>query len=797
MTNGYETRQVVEGAPSPNAAANQPARQLSGVGVQAPRGGDVSQVGAAQRVLADALTMGGKALAPFIERQVNEDKLKGEMLYAEGKTEAELAKQGVSRHTLEGYKALKAKTAANEWFAHQSASLDTEWADKPTAQYRDYLHTQFQGLMDTVDPADSDTANLITAMADDMLPKLVAQHTMKNTQFMAGESVKSFTNLVLSEAKTGNKDSLGEVLTNAERFLPNASKEVVRTAVFSAVKQGLEDGDFTVFDQMGGVDGIRAYGADENQLASIDAAVKKGKAVQEERLAPQLHTAENDIYADVKNTGDLASGYEKLSQLQAANRLPDSWVATKRGELQAAKNEFDTTMEKWGKASDLIANNFAGADIATPEVRSMAFSKQLSTIVRAVNADQAWQKDGAGNIISQDARDTEAQKRYVKWLVKIPSVDTDLKNKIAAAGQGNPLDNGVIRPEVLTAFTTVRAMRDAGMSEAKIKEYAGSTYDMLSTAVSLGNGSNNPKVALATAYDMMENKGQRMQPIADTGTLKAQWPIMKQKVMDDIEPWKLGSTGDPKSSDYDTVISYQIKQAAKKSSDMDAWMTKRIDTIAQMYPKMSTESVMKLAQRDMSQWEYVMGNMMGPDSAGNTVTQRMGLGDVEGYLVPNAAIIAYLAQPEHSAVLFDGQQEITDPTQHLYNSAKSWSELTSDIVDSLVYEPSKVSDLYASDPKLKAEMQAVMGAYDAGKVKFGTLMFNERAQALLNKVREMDIQDIGNGQMLMQRYVDGDRMRPIGDPVILDMKQVGDWYKGKRKQAVEKSMYKAPKQEMK
>lgn len=839
MAEGYDIRQPVQDPNAPNGNVNKPARQLAGFNVSPPRGGDMSAVGSEYKVLAEAMRMGGQALGGYLEKQEAKDRVNGEMNYAEGKTEADLQKAGVSRATLEGYKGLKAKTAANEWFVNQAASIDSQWAQRPTEEFKAHLQSQFAEMTDAMDPNDEYGRKMIGEVAGDMFGKLVSQQVLKNSEWAKTETISSFSNLIVSEAQAGDKGSLHEIVNNADKLMPNATPEERREAQLRGVRERLNEGDTSVLEALGGIDGIRKLGATEAEMSSITNAQKQGQTVNETKYMTQIGERQNAILLNLKETGNVQDAQDQLAEMQADFNLRPEFMRSMYNQVQAEDFGQKLTQQetaklynpeylddmtqlareaKFGllegdalnkrvqdiatkyqlspdmirknyeiaqshrqqfvdeqdrvlleqarkvqdqreldrKGTALLNNRFGGVDAEDNKVVQNAFNQQRQLIAQKVMQSPQYSTD--------EERASAMIKQHVDFLRNVPQRDEQLKRDFNSATQGTPIDEkGMVRPDVLNAFQYMEAMRDAGLSERIIKDYVGEGYDYLSTAVDVGTGVNDPKTALASAWQIMENKNDGQVIATDPVKAKIAYDEEKAKYFDDLEPSMISAwLGAESGSQYDEVLTDQVAEAAANSSDMDAWMTRRIRAISMINPKMKQDAVISLAKKDMSQWEYVLGNMVRP-SGTKTVSQAMGVTDIPGALVSNAALLTYL-RDKGDKMWPEGTEE------------RNWwtvvKDAGSDAANTVVFQPEKIAYM--------------LGANRVGdNIKDTTnhiTAFSEKDQRLRNQIKMVDVDTLQNGSLIIQLYQDPEKTRPVGMPVIVPAKEVGDYYKARRKE---------------
>lgn len=838
MTEGFETRQVVQSV-GPSGQANRPARQLGLVNVQAPRGGNVSAVGNAQRTLAEAVKMGGKLLSGHLRKKEEEDRVLAGLDVAEGATEAELKKRGVSRARLEGFKALKLKIAHNEWFTRSVQQIEEGDYALDTDTYKERLHGEYKELRDAIDPNDTDSLRLLSALAEDSFGKLVSRQVASNASYMQGESVTTLSNLLYSEAQTGDIESLAEVANNVEGLSPNLSSDAKQEAVMSAVRQSLLDGNVALYDVFGQEEGLRnQFNLDEGQIKSLKTAYREYQIQNESEHFGEITQNYNDITLDIheKNINreeafervrvlsdeyEVADAYrrrmlsqvnqlyfdEDLNELEAAMLYDPGYIEDKskliqrigweglqngkgvsdmlkiadkynlrhdmvRKDLEGvveAHNRYkrresskieealkvkEEATRKRLKATSLLNGNFSNLQNESSEVRQLALDIKRTQIMQEVANNPRFESDEekVGEIIRQ----------HVQFLRDVPIKDEHVKQNFNVISQSSPLqEDGTMSQAHIQAYQYLGAMGESGLSERTIKAYAGSSYEYLSTALELSQGVIDPELALATAWDVTQ-RDPSVQPRTNPDKLKERWGKTKDKFFDRIEPSVVaGWLGEDSDGKYDEVLTWQVKQVAANSEHMDRWAQDRMEVYSKTFPKMSEDAIFGLVRKDLSEWEYTLGNLIPPKN-GVSVTEAMGLEETPGALKTNSAVLMYMQ--DNADLLFPpGTRE------------NSWArELRPKGAAAMDWNPVFIVANGLKNPH--AWNPAVMASKRS--------KFSEVQQQLVNSISMLDLQMMDNGNLMITLYEPDDRERqfPIGVPRIVPAKDMGDWYKAKTRE---------------
>lgn len=349
---GQEVRQVVNTG-GPSGRENVPVRQLGQVSVQAPRGGNVNAVGAEQRAMIEIAKMGYSGIEAHLEKKKATDALDGELRYAQGETEEDLKKAGVNRATLGGYQALKAKTGYNEWLAQSMKNIELQDHTLSSEEYQAKLKDDFKGLMNGIDSSNPEMVKMMSGFANEGFTTLVRKHTLQNTQYAAEESQNSITDLIRSEALTGNLESVQELLDNSGALVPGLSDRASQGAVFAAAGSLLDEGNFSVFDQMGGLEGMRERGASEEEIGSMRNKYKTAQSLSETDNMTAIESGFNQIMTASK-MGDI--GREEADfrtrNLVEGFRATDTYARSMIKMVNAEFNSQELDAETMSRVAD-------------------------------------------------------------------------------------------------------------------------------------------------------------------------------------------------------------------------------------------------------------------------------------------------------------------------------------------------------------------------------------------------------------------------------------------------------------
>lgn len=829
MVQGFETREVVQGA-GPSGSANRPARQLGQVNVGAPRGGSATEIGAAQRTLGEVAKMGGAALQGFLDKKVEKDKLEGKLDYARGKTEADLLKAGVSTPRVEGFRALQAKTAYDQWMAKTNHDIKNGMVSKDPAEFKANLMQQADTVFDGIDLDDEDGLALATSFIDTGFTKLVATHTEANAVFMKDELKTSVSNAMVSSSLAQDYESLDLLVNNPAALGLDLSPDEHRETLLSGVRQTLGGGDFTILDAMGGIEGLRRMNATEAEIASVKQQYKNAQTMEQSALETNTNLQYDNVLREFK-TGNISSAQAAL-QVEAiengfvANptyartllyatqsdsedplyqnpdamdeiamaavdlefnpginerteqtvdylarkydlpeeRVQEALTAISKGH-ESNLNQRRLTMKKTADkakqkqqqeltATSLLNTNFRDSLNTDPEVVQLALGMKRKMIAEEVRQDRAYDTTGKKLTAMID--------KHVQFLRDTPVLDKTVQGDFARIAQSSPVDStGKINEDHESSLQYLQAMREGGISENVIKKYAGDSYDYLSTAAMLTTGSTDPKAALELAYDAtLADSTNRPTPRTNGKEATEEWNDIREDFFDNIEGSMIGSWfGSESDGGWDEVLTYQVKEAARSSADMDQWARAQIKAISTAYPNMPQSAVLDRVKKDLSSWEYVMGTMVPPRN-GQSISEMMGINDVSGDLKSNSAMLVFMR--DNADLLFPEGTE-----------GKGWWDSFKDLAfDKTLGALEKIS-IEGEDRINPFGDAAFMG-------------FTERRQRLINDIKMMDVTPLSNGRLIISMYKTPDRKDLVGEPIVVNAKDVGGYYKAKMQEDLRK-----------
>lgn len=202
---GSETRAEVKNPLEQNRGQRQQPNSISLSGVSAPRNADFSQIGEGQRVMSKLLGDTAGILDNYVEKNRKQWELDGQMAYAQGVAEQDLAKTG-NKYTMAGFLTMKTQTAATQFLQNEYENIDKTARELSPEEYRASLSQRYSEMSKQLGD-DPFIGRLLGAAAAEAFPKLVAQQTKSNNEWRKNETKLSYRNLLVSESTMNDPQS--------------------------------------------------------------------------------------------------------------------------------------------------------------------------------------------------------------------------------------------------------------------------------------------------------------------------------------------------------------------------------------------------------------------------------------------------------------------------------------------------------------------------------------------------------------------------------------------------------------
>ncbi len=842
---GLETRQVIN-TPGPSGRANQPARQLGQLGqasIRPPRGGNVSNVGNSMRVLADIVKMGGEEFEGYLKQKQAKDEVTGEMLEKQGKTEQELRAAGYNQSVLKGFQTMKLKTGYSEWFAKMSHDAVNTHAGTSPEQFRnEVLGPQFDEVLNGLNPNDDVARELFTEFGREGFSKLVERHTIAHTQYLDSDSITTMSNMLYADASTGDIEMVRESLSNFDTMTTGMSEAGKQKAMLDAMIPQLTEGNFLIYDELGGAQGLRDAGYSTSQVQSVQRAVEQAQVVRENSTDAEFNNAIDSIRIRSKQ-GRIGpeEALEEAQALQTQYRTSDEWVrgivrgvrqedfdrqlqdhelsilhdpdytqamaqlailADQQGNTPVTTNAVLHIAEKFDLPRDMVIDNLELIRAAqdrkiTKDINKVQRNNELLEKERTkdLKAQSAIQSDSIHTLdkdTQQRAMDMKRQQitqsiqepseqieAHVDFLRTTPVVDQFVKANFTEASSVSPIgSNGELTPEAEDSLSYFLAMRQAGLSENTIRKYAGDGYDYMNTAAFLQNGSLDVSKSLLGAYEVTQTKTEQRE------TPRTQVQAIRKQVNKDIDSF------------FDDIEPSMFASWTGAASDAK-------------YDEVLTYEVREAAKNsdDMRAWALDRAENysaiypdMRPDAVSSLVKQDLGRWEyVFGKMVPpkNGQSLSEMmgiedlpeALSTNSAVLHtlhSRMDTLAPPGSDTRGVLDRFFDNLGDEALEAVLAPEKFlhSSVTSKRPSLKDDQfERGEGTFlsNLGQAVLAPINAIEARQRILKDLVPVDVTPYGNGVVLLTLYHDADKTEPIGTPIPLDAEVIGADYRNRLK----------------
>jgi len=250
---GSATRQVVNDPLSPKLGIFKAPEAIRGGGAGGVAGYDTSHIGDGQRAIANLLGTASTIYGKYLEDKKDQWELDGKLAYAQGKTEDEIRATG-NKYTLGGFMTMNVRTASNQFAADMREQIATTDKMKSPDEFRTSLSKAYEDLSNKVGNSnDPFVKQLLSASAEDTMPKLVAEQTLAHNAWKENETFNSYQAMGISESeKPGvSPDHIRELL-NPE--MSGLSPERHREAVINMLNYANKNKNFVLRDAISGKD---------------------------------------------------------------------------------------------------------------------------------------------------------------------------------------------------------------------------------------------------------------------------------------------------------------------------------------------------------------------------------------------------------------------------------------------------------------------------------------------------------------------------------------------------------------
>lgn len=373
--------------PSREPLKQQPQLVMYARGGRAVSGGDA---GAQSRALAQLFKYGGDVLRRNIQKQNEEDFVRGKTLQMQGKTVDELEANGESAWTMYGYKTMQANTLVQTWYGQQVADIDTKYKEVDPDYYREHMVEQFRGML-----GDDTQANyLLTKVAEQRIPDLAAKQIKAHSAWAHGQALQSYQDTILATAAAGG-DVTG--LITADMTRDGISKAEQQQIVANAAIARLKNGNTDIYTAAYGV----PPAGDSGALGSLAARFESsGSSATIGRMSTDGRAFGKYQLSEKQGTFDAFLRFLEPQDAEAAQMLKDPATREENWKHLVAEGRIQKYEQPF-----IMASHYRPAhDQLKPELRQMVDSSpalQEVLMSTAIQHGAAPTAAGAGSIFNK------------------------------------------------------------------------------------------------------------------------------------------------------------------------------------------------------------------------------------------------------------------------------------------------------------------------------------------------------------------------------------------------------------
>lgn len=402
---GNERREEVQ---DPNAGPNvAPAVQVPVGGVSTPRGVDVSRVGSDLGEISQAMGEFGGHVANYFDSLKEQWRLEGQLDYTQGKTLNDLHSEG-NLYTTQGWQAMQARTDMGNWYQTKMsdiASMDHQ--QDPTA-YKDGLMKNYAEVSKNA-PTDPYVRKMMGGLAQQYFPALVESQTKAHNEWNRKNSVTSYTNMAVQQASQVDGNNPGSTVAAVSKmFEPGASglsKDDEEEGQANALTLGFQQGNDTVWQALGGIDGLKQRGWSAEHLSAAATNYDHFNQTADADMARSVQSQLDTVVSKAQLDGNIPGAQKNLDAIFSTLKSNPRWIAStaRQTPLASIAQQLQQYHPDWTQAQ----YNAALAAFSNPAVMNVAAQAwgqsqngQFATPEAGTAAIQAVAK--AANIAEQD-----------------------------------------------------------------------------------------------------------------------------------------------------------------------------------------------------------------------------------------------------------------------------------------------------------------------------------------------------------------------------------------------------------
>lgn len=425
-------------------------------------------------------------------------------------------------------------------------------------------------------------------------------------------------------------------------------------------------------------------------------------------------------------------------------------------------NKRDLMRRNLDKATALVGGNFLDFNDSPKEIKRLSLQlKQLEFRDEAIQEAQAAAEEN-GTALDETIVEEATTRKYLTFLASNPVFDDQLAHRFNLVAQGNPIgQNGKVKQEHLDALNDYQELVEAGMSDRQLGKYLGNAREYITLAAEMGQVAFEPYTSLSEAYEQLNGPAsQSFKPVSTPEEIyKNKWSDFKEDLFDEIEPDWFDEGHKAGDIAYDEILTGQVKEAMKASTDMDAWAQDRIESYVKRFPNLKEDAIMTFLKKDIKNWEYVAGTMVKPHN-GKSFTTRMGIDDIPGEGRATRAVIAYMNA---------GKDAIFEQDPDFKEYWKTW-------VGRVAQDAYESSEGIVTSAAKKAAREDELG-FKIPTLGSALLFSNEKFQQIRNNLPNIQIMNRSDGTIRVIPFEDADYTTPLNMGFIFNPKDIGAFYR--------------------
>lgn len=475
---GLPTRQVVN---DPNELQGvPPAAQVPVGGIRAPSMPDLRAVSEPIAELGQALDGFDNSFTKLLYDQQGQMQVEGQMDYAQGKTQQDMAKDG-NFYSQQGWQTMNMRANMSQFYTQAQLAITDKDREMSPTDYNKKLFKQWSDANpDITDPVlQKFNANL----ADQFLPSLVETQTKANNSWNLDNTKTALYNQITATASQVDPSNPGNTQKMLKGMIqqgsvPSLNNDLHNAVVAQSVIDKLKQGNSNVYDAIGGTDGMTAMGFNQAQQEGINTAYAGYVGQRGTDFANATTKNINSVAEAAALDGNRVLAQQRINKLVADVKTnPDSWSI-----MSMNVNPVDLSVG--------IHNVNKGADEAAIGAK-MTILNQPAALQEISKVQAAYQ----GGVIKSDEYNAQIAGLATKYNVS----NDDIKATMGVAS--DTLDQWVYKgaAQIQGALSSQEA-KDKKVRDIQMAVHTGTVYQ-------LGEGDQQLAADLQTNAFAGEAKG--------------------------------------------------------------------------------------------------------------------------------------------------------------------------------------------------------------------------------------------------------------------------------------------------